>query len=121
MFQQFKFPRYPLEGDSNIKIFIENEPPVKSDQIYWLVNTIRPTLREINARQFKMTTILVRFNALIPYFMTFSFQVLCIISEEIGIDRVSLVLLCSCSSRALPATQNPIYCFCSCNRLNSSS
>ena len=49
---------------------------------------------EINAKLFKMTTILERFNTLVPCFMTFGFQVLCTISERIGMGGASLVLLC---------------------------
>ena len=59
----------------------------------WKVNPIRPKSRQINVRQFKMTTILERFNALVPCFMTFSFQVLCGISEKKnGLGRGSFAL-----------------------------
>ena len=46
------------------------------------VNPIRPKSRQINVRRFKMTTILEQFNALVPCFMTFSFKLLCGISEK---------------------------------------
>ena len=39
-------------------------------------NPIRPGSHQIKAKQFKMTTILDWFNALIPYCATFSFQVM---------------------------------------------
>ena len=69
------------------------------------INPTRPGSRQINSRQFKMTTFLERFIVLVPYFMTFSFQVFCMISEK----TASIVLLRSCSSRSLPVTQNPRY------------
>ena len=65
-----------------------------------------------------MTTILERFYAFVLHFMSFSFQVLCIISEKIKPDRASLVSLRSCTSKALPTTQNTRYWFCGYNRLN---
>ena len=58
------------------------------------INPIAPGSYEINARQFKMTTILERFTTMVPYFMTFNFQVLCTLSENIGPGRASLMLLC---------------------------
>ena len=82
-------------------------------------NPIRPGLRQISARQFKITTILKWFNALVPCFMTFSFQVLFKISEKNGPGCAWLVWLRSYSSRAHPATQNPRYWFCGYNRLNA--
>ena len=42
-----------------------------SDKV--LLNPIRPGSRQINARQFKMTAILERYKALLPYLMNFSF------------------------------------------------
>ena len=39
--------------------------------------------RQIKARQFKAAMILEQFNVSVPYFITSSFQVLCIISEKI--------------------------------------
>ena len=54
-------------------------------------NPIRPGSRQTNVRQFKMYNILERFIALVPYFITFSFQILCIISEKTGPERASLV------------------------------
>ena len=56
-----------------------------------------------------MTTILERFNTLVPYFITFSFQVLRIISEQNEPGRTSFVSLHQCSSSALSTTQNPKY------------
>ena len=53
------------------------------------MNPIRPELRENNAKHFKMTTILERFNAL--SFNALSFQVICIISKKVGLGRASLV------------------------------
>ena len=55
---------------------------------------LKSFFNEINAKLFKMTTILERFNTLVPYFMTFGFQVLCTISERIGTGGASPVLLC---------------------------
>ena len=76
----------------------------------------------ITARKFKMGTILEQFNALVSYILVpCSFQILCIISEKIGQGHASLVSLCSCGSRPLPAAQNPIYWFCGCNKLNPTS
>ena len=60
------------------------------------VNPFRPVLRQINVRQFKMTTILELFNALGPYIMTFSFQILCVIFEKIGQGR-TVPRLCCCA------------------------
>ena len=62
-------------------------------RIDYIINHIKPRLRQINARQFKMTTIFERFNTVVPYFMTFIFQVLCIISEKIGLGWAVLCLL----------------------------
>ena len=55
---------------------------------------LKSFFNEINAKLFKMTTILERFNTLVPCFMTFGFPVLCTISERIGMGGASLVLLC---------------------------
>ena len=55
---------------------------------------LKSFFNEINEKLFKMTTILERFNTLVPCFMTFGFQVLCTISERIGMGGASLVLLC---------------------------
>ena len=78
---------------------IIEEPNVLQESGSWF-NLIRPGSRKINGRQFKMTNILKQFNALVPYFMTSSFQVLCIISAKMGPGRASLVSLRSFSSRA---------------------
>ena len=40
----------------------------------------------------KMTTILKLFNAFVPYFMTFSFQVLCIIFEKNSLCRCAYIV-----------------------------
>lgn len=78
---------------------IIEEPNVSQESGSWF-NLIRPGSRKINGRQFKMTNILKQFNALVPYFMTSSFQVLCIISAKMGPGCASLVSRRSFSSRA---------------------
>ena len=76
------------------------------------INPNTPWSRQINAREFKITTILDRLNSLVPYLITFSFQVLSIICGKFGPGSASLVPLCSCSCRALPTTQSPRYLSC---------
>ena len=58
--------------------------------LFWVIKPIRPGLRQINARQFKMT-IMERLNALITYFITFRFQGIMHNSEKIGPGYISLV------------------------------
>ena len=47
-----------------------------------ILNPFLTWVARINAKECKLTTILELFNALVPYFMTFNFHVLCIISEK---------------------------------------
>ena len=61
-----------------------------------------------------MITILVWFNVLVPYFLTFNFQVLCVISGKIGQDHAPRVLTLSSSS----SSSKSKYSFCGYNRLN---
>ena len=65
-----------------------------------------------------MITILEQLNALVPYFITLGFQLLCITSEKIEPGRALLVSLTLYSSGALPRTQIPRHWFCSYNKLN---
>ena len=67
-----------------------------------IVNPIRPESCQIKARQFKMNTILDWFSTLVPSFMAFSFQVLCTISEKIGLCRASFVSLRSYTQFQVP-------------------
>ena len=54
-------------------------------------NPIRPGSHQINARQFKMTIILEQFKVLVSYFMTFSSEALCMISQK---NRPGPCLVC---------------------------
>ena len=67
-----------------------------------------------------MIIILERFNALVPLFMTFRFQLYIIYNfSKIRSGRALLLPMRSCSARTLPTIQNPRYWFCGYNRLNA--
>lgn len=75
------------------------------------VNPIRPKSRQINVRRFKMTTILEQFSPLVPCFMTFSFQVLCGISEK-KVFFFGPCFVCVATPN-LPLNSNPNRCIAS--------